>query len=107
MGRVSDDNSLFNDPLSDKLYNKMKEIAKRNTECYREIFKVYPDDTYKKFINIIKDERSIEEIRSIYLKRKGEIVGNIVEFSLDFLREENLNRSYFCREILVPIKNFL
>jgi hypothetical protein len=107
MGRVSDDNGLFYDPLSDKLFNKIKEIARRNTECYREIFRVYPDDTYKKFIDIVKDERSNEEIKEIYLKRKGEIIGNIVEFPLEFLKEENLNRSYFCKEILVPIKNFL
>ena len=107
MGRVSDDYGLFYDPLSDKLFNKMKEISRRNTECYREIFRVYPDDTYRKFIDIVKDDRTDEEIKEIYLKRKGEIMGNIVEFPLDFLKEENLNRSYFCKEILVPIKNFL
>jgi len=107
MGRVSDDYGLFNDPLSDKLLYKMKEIARKNTECYREIFRIYPDDSYRKFSDITKDERSNQEIKAIYLKKKGEIIGNIVEFPLDFLREENLNRSYFCKEILVPIKNFL
>lgn len=107
MGRVSDENGLFYDPLSDKLFNKMKETAKKNTECYRDIFRVYPDDTYKKFIDITKDDRTEEEIKEIYMKKKGEIIGNIVEFPLDFLKEENLNRSYFCKEIFVPIKNFL
>lgn len=107
MGRISDDTSFFNDPLSDKLYTKMKQTASRNTECYREIFKVYPDDTYKKFSDIEKNDRTLDELREIYLKRKGEIIGNIVEYPLDFLKEENLNRSYFCKEILVPIKNFL
>jgi hypothetical protein len=85
----------------------MKETARKNTECYREIFKVYPDDTYKKFIDIEKGEKSLNELREIYFKKRGEIIGNIVEFPLDFLKEENLNRSYFCKEILVPIKNFL
>jgi len=107
MGRISDDHTLFDDPLSDKLFYKMKEIAKKNTECYREIFRVYPDDQYKNFTDILKDERTIKELKEIYLKKRGEIIGNIVEFPMDFLKEENLNRSYFCKEILVPIKNFL
>lgn len=85
----------------------MRETARKNTECYREIFKVYPDDKYKRFVDIEKNERTLEELRNIYLKLKGDIVGNIVEFPLDFLKEENLNRSYFCKEIFVPIKNFL
>ena len=55
-----DENSeIFSDPLSDKLYKLMKENAKKNTECYREIFKVYPDDTYKRFIDIQKNFNSI------------------------------------------------
>lgn len=105
MGRISDD--LFIDPLSDRLFSKMKETAKKNTECYREIFKIYPDDTYKKFSDIERLNNNDEKIKELYMKKKGEIRGNIVEFPLDFLKEENLNRSYFCKEIIVPIKNFL
>ena len=101
------DSQLFLDPLSDKLFNKMKEIAKRNTECYREIFKVYPDDIYKKFIDVEKIFIKDEELKENYERLNKDIQGNIVEFPLEFLKEENLNRSYFCKEQLVPIKTFI
>lgn len=85
----------------------MKRRAKLNTECYREIFKVYPDDTYKKFSDIDKNLIKEEEIKEKYAELSKNIQGNIVEFPLEFLKEENLNRSYFCKEQLVPIKTFI
>lgn len=35
------------DPLSFELQDKMREIAKRNTQIYREVFACYPDDEVK------------------------------------------------------------
>jgi hypothetical protein len=105
----------------------MKENARKNTECYWKIFKVYPDDNYKKFSDIEKvfnnskknktnsnNVKNIhtgtdvdQELRENYERFSKDIRGNIVEFPLEFLKEENLNLSYFCREQLVPIKTFI
>jgi len=104
--------NLLNDPLSDKLFKFMKEIARSNTMYYREIFNTYPDDNFLSYSDIlwakeINNWESNENTLMKYQKNKNKIVGFIVEFPLNFLREENLKISYFCKEILVPIKNFL
>jgi phospholipase D1/2 len=98
------------DPLDDKLFILMKQSAKSNTLYYREIFNCYPDNNFLKFADILISKSqppSTEELKEKYDLHKDKIVGNIVEFPLEFLKEENLNRSLFCKEILVPIKNFI
>jgi phospholipase D1/2 len=99
------------DPLDDKLFKMMKQIAKSNSFYYREIFNCYPDDKFAKFSDIIfykqYDEEQEKFLRQKYESNKNKIIGNIVDFPLNFLKEETLQRSYFCKEILVPIKNFL
>jgi phospholipase D1/2 len=95
------------DPLDDRLFQLMKQIAKSNTLLYREIFNVYPDDKFEKFSDIPTKSDDVNQLVEKYQANKDKIIGNIVEFPLNFLKEENLNRSYFSREIIVPIKNFL
>lgn len=105
-------NSLLEDPLSDKLFKFMKEIARSNTMYYREIFNVYPDDKFMSYSDILlaketNGEETSDDFLVKYNQNKNKIIGFIVEFPIHFLREENLSISYFCKEILVPIKNFL
>jgi phospholipase D1/2 len=99
---------IFIDPLDDRLFKMMKGIARSNSLIYREIFNVYPDDHFVKFTDLqnleVQDE---EELKVKYEKNKGKIIGHLVDFPLYFLKEENLNRSYFSKEIIVPIKNFV
>ena len=102
---------LLNDPLTDEVWEFIKKRAKINTDIYRELFKCYPDDNYKFFKNIPKKEKQTEKnlkiLRDKYEKLKGNIKGHIVEFPLDFLANEILERSFFSAEMLVPIKNFV
>lgn len=103
------------DPLDEKLFKMMKDIASSNTVIYREIFNCYPDDKIQKFSDIanlsylISHQDDLAKSLKIdkYHNYKDKIIGNLVEFPLNFLKQEYLNRKYFCKEILVPIKNFL
>lgn len=112
----TDDNlaikNLLIDPLDDKLFKFMREIARSNSMYYREIFNVYPDDKFMSYADIllakeINNQEYLDYTICKYEQNKNKIVGLIVEFPLNFLKDENLKISYFCKEILVPIKNFL
>ena len=54
----------------------------------------------------LPEEKKLELIEK-YNKRKDEIIGHIVEFPLNFLQNQILERSFFSSEMLVPIKNFV
>lgn len=87
----------------------MKQISKSNTMYFGMIFNCYPNDKFVKFNDLLKDKEDYEDefLISRYANNKNKIIGSLVDFPLNFLREEQLNRTYFCKEILVPIKNFL
>jgi phospholipase D1/2 len=105
------DKNLIDDPLSDDVWKLITETAKKNTLVYRDLFNCYPDDTMIYFKDIPKNKNLTEEEKNIliekYNKRKDEIVGHLVEFPYEFLKEEFLERSFFSAEMLVPIKNFV
>ena len=102
---------LLNDPLTDEVWEFIINRAKKNTDIYRELFKCYPDDRYRFFKDIPKteklNEKNLNILREKYEKLKGNIKGHIVEFPLEFLANEILERSFFSAEMLVPIKNFV
>ena len=100
------------DPLSDELHKFMIQRAQDNTLKYREIFRCYPDDTCKNFktlrskFHYPKNEEEEKELKANYEKYKNDIKGHIVEFPLQFLKEEDLGISFFAVENLVPERNF-
>lgn len=99
------------DPLNDHLLEHMSNIAKKNTETYRDLFNCFPDDLIPNFKDIPPSktsysEREIEWLNKKYSEKAKEIRGHIVEFPLNFLQNEILQRSFFSAEMLVPIKNF-
>ena len=49
----------------------------------------------------------VEKIVRKYNLNHNKIKGHIVEFPLEFLSKEILERSFFSAEMLVPIKNFV
>lgn len=115
LGITDKDEELINwlmDPLNDNFYETVKKRARKNTEVYRDIFNCYPDDTMKNFKEIPKKPKELPEEKKLeliekYNKRKDEIIGHIVEFPLNFLQNQILERSFFSSEMLVPIKNFV
>ena len=102
---------ILDDPLSPALLSKFKETARTNTLMYREIFGCYPDDTYTSFekLKAYKKATTPEEISVLkekYNANKDKIVGHIVEFPHDFLKDEKLGINFFSVENLVPERNF-
>ena len=113
LGIENDDENfnLLNDPLSDEIWDLINNTAKVNTETYREIFNCYPDDKFVYFKDIPnrKDytEEDIGKMIEKYNLYKNNFKGHIVEFPLEFLSKEILERNFFSAEMFVPIKNFV
>ena len=112
LGLKPDDNILF-DPLSDELWEKLNNTAKKNTEIYRELWNCYPDDNMKKFTDLKKvkkinefNEKEMNELKNLYNIEKVNIKGHIVEFPLHFLEGEVLGIKFFSKENIVPENNY-
>ena len=111
---INDDNDNFNlliDPLSDNVWKFINDTAKVNTETYREVFNCYPDDKFAYFKDIPNrkdyNEQDLGKMIEKYNLNKDKIKGHIVEFPLEFLSKEILERSFFSAEMFVHIKNFV
>lgn len=104
---------IIDDPLTDELYDVICSTAKNNTEAYRNIYNCYPDDNMIAFKDIPSHkltsmtQKEINELNTKYNQYQSTIKGHIVQFPLNFLKNEILNRSFFSAEMLVPIKNFV
>lgn len=64
--------------------------TKRNTDIYREVFGVYPDDTIHTIVGVKKLQEEADSER--YDELKGGICGFGVDFPLKFLKDENLRK---------------
>lgn len=109
---------LLNDLLSDEFYfGFLRRRAESNTLVYRNVFRPIPDDTvatweeYRKFLEA--DEPVMaghvwpglsEEYVDSELKK---VQGALVDFPLDFLKQENLGISMLSKEFLLPIEVFI
>ena len=108
---INKNSEILNDPLSDDLWNLVKTRAKNNTIIYREIFDCFPDNKFTTFLElknrkIIKTKEDEEKLKEVYESKIKGIVGHIVEYPTQFLKNENLNIDFFSKENLVPEKNF-
>ena len=107
-----DNDEIIKDPLSDNLWKTVHERAKLNTSIYRDIFDCYPDNKFKTFAELknrkfFKTDEEIKELKERYEEKKGGINGQIVEYPIEFLKEETINIDVFSKENLVPEKNFV
>ena len=98
---------ILSDPLSDKFLDLVRNTAHNNTLIYRNLWRCYPDDTYKSFKDL-RDRTTLskEELLEKYNQEKKNIIGHAVEFPRHFLEKENLGIAFFSVENLVPEKNF-
>jgi len=92
------------DPLDPALNERMDAIAKINTRVFREVFACYPDDEVTK----LQEVKEFKETRNLdrYDELAGQIQGNIVEFPLHFLVDDDLTFKMTNKEYLVPNINF-
>ena len=109
---LKETDEILNDPLNEELSYLIIETARKNTLNYRQIFKCYPDDTYKNFkslrskVNYPENDQERQELLNNYYNLKNNFKGHIVEFPLHFLEEEDLGIPFFAAENLVPERNF-
>ena len=52
LGIKDDDKINVDDPCSDELYNYFRQIAKKNTEIYEEVFNAVPTNKIRQFADI-------------------------------------------------------
>jgi phosphatidylserine/phosphatidylglycerophosphate/cardiolipin synthase-like enzyme len=100
-----EDEEYLRDPLSTEFNQIWKIRAKENTEFYRHVFRAYPDDE----IQSIRDKQDFETQAKVedYDLLAEDIKGHLVEFPLNFLRNEDLRISIFNKEYYIPEENFV
>ena len=100
-----DEDKVLENPFSREFYKVWDRRARRNTKIYREIFRCYPDNNIKKMSEVKEFEMGAR--KEMYEERAGKIKGNLVEFPLEFLSEENLKISVMSKESLLPDNTFV
>lgn len=101
------------DPSSDELFNLFKSRAKENTTTYESIFGyLVPSDyilTFKE-LEILEKAQTRSDNKQVinqkYLEQSLNIKGNVVEFPLEFLKDQSI-RMQKLHEVFIPIKNYL
>jgi len=94
------DIGLCQDPLNDELQKAIKENSRKNTEIYRDVFRVYPDDNVTKFEQL--DAFLKGSNLSYYEMLAPKIKGFSVEYPLKWLREEDFEKT----KSILPMKTY-
>lgn len=100
-----EDEEILRDPLSENFKNLWKTSSENNTVLYRHIFKCVPDDSITRVDHVENFEK--ESNLHDYNKLKHCFKGFLVDFPLNFLKEESLKISIFNKEYLLPEENFV
>jgi hypothetical protein len=99
--------NIILDPLSDEFWIFLNNTAKNNTLLYRKIFLCSPDDTFRSFKELKKNASDIQIKKELYIQYKDEFRGHVVEFPLNYLSDENLNRKLLTLERFIPLDVFI
>ena len=108
---IKKDDKLLNDPLNTGLWNHMRSKANVNSAIYSNIFDCFPDNKFNNFAKL--KERKIfkkedeEKLKEEYKNKNIGIIGHIVEYPIEFLKDEELDIDFFSKENLVPERNFV
>ena len=109
---LKEDNKLLDDPVNINLWNEIKSRANVNAVIYRDIFDCFPDNKFNNFAKLkdrkkFKTEKEIETLKQEYKSKSFGIAGHIVEYPIEFLKDEELDIDFFSKENLVPERNFV
>ncbi|CAF5204300.1 unnamed protein product, partial [Rotaria magnacalcarata] len=94
-------NINVNDPVSDEFYDYFREVAKKNTLIYEEVFATLPSDRVRRFDQVAPyaDAQKLKETDPLLAQEKlKHIQGVLVEYPLYFLDDENYLPSLNTRE---------
>ena len=98
---------ILDDPLNEELWNEMITRAQVNTLIYRDIFNCFPDNEINTFANFKKRKiKNDEELKKEYDSKIIGIIGHIVEYPIDFLKDEQLDIDFFSKENIIPEKSY-
>ena len=94
---IDENEPILEDPIDNKLFEFMISRAKNNTQIYHDLFKCYPDDEFTTFNLIPKDEDIYDDewsdvLLNKYMRKKDQIFGHIVDFPLNFLKDDKLGK---------------
>ena len=109
---LNEDDKLLDDPLNHNLWTDIRSKANVNSAIYNNIFDCFPDNKFNNFAKlkerkIIKSKEDKQKIKEDYEKKIIGILGHIVEYPIEFLKDEELDIDFFSKENLVPEKNFV
>ena len=106
------DDKILDDPLNPQLWSNLINKAKVNSIIYSAIFDCFPDNKFNNFEKLkkrklIKTPEDIENLKKNYQTKIIGVVGHVVEYPIDFLKDEDLDIDFFSKENLVPEINFI
>ena len=106
------DNKLLDDPLNPNLWLEMRSKANVNSAIYSDIFDCFPDNKFNNFAKlkvrkVIKTEEDKKKLKENYESKIIGISGHIVEYPIQFLKDEELDINFLSKENLIPEKNFV
>ena len=95
------DDKILNDPLNTGLWHQMRSKANVNSAIYSDIFDCFPDNKFNNFAKLT--ERKIfkkedeEKLKEEYKNKNIGIIGHIVEYPIEFLKDEELDIDFFSK----------
>jgi len=112
LGLKKDERKKLRHISSDSAYHLWKSISRKNTELYIKIFKVMPDNIYNRTdLNHLdpREKTFFDNLSSNHVEDLKEIRGFLVDFPLDFLRDEHqfMSPTILTKEYYVPSDLFL
>jgi phospholipase D1/2 len=100
------DAKVLADPFSNEFYKEWEGNAQNNTLKYRDVFGCYPDDTIKRNSDLERVKVKIPSSKK-YNMEKDQIKGFLVQYPLEFLKEEDLTFKLTDVERIIPMKSFI
>ena len=109
---LKNDDKMLDDPLNPELWNTMRSRANVNSAIYSDIFDCFPDNKFNNFAKLrtrkkIKTEEDREKLKKDYNNKIIGVVGHIVEYPIEFLKDEELDINFLSKENLLPEKSFV
>ena len=109
---LKEDDKLLDDPLNPSLWAEMRSRANVNSAIYSNIFDCFPDNKFNNFAKlkerkIIKSEEDKQKLKEEYKNKIIGVMGHIVEYPIEFLKDEELDIDFFSKENLLPERNFV
>ena len=109
---LQNDDKMLDDPLNPDLWSTMRSRANVNSAIYSDIFDCFPDNKFNNFAKLktrkkFKTKDDMEKLKEDYNNKIIGVVGHIVEYPIEFLKDEELDINFLSKENLVPEKNFV